>query len=182
VHRHSRRLQHPNGSAYGDAVWVFSFKRAIRRLVASASAAECCGSMGLIAEGADSIKIGDNNMEYRYFASRTRVKAGTSVTFTNVGDIPHTATDIKDAKWDTGAISQGRIEHDRPQRGGHLLLHLYATPVDVRADHRRVGSRRPVNGRGIAPGVFRGVGRPPPVAVLRILVAPRTELCPGCRF
>jgi quinohemoprotein ethanol dehydrogenase len=65
------------------------------------------GPTGPVAEGVDSIKIGDNNMEYRYFPARTRVKAGTSVTFTNVGDIPHTATDMKQAKWDTGALASG---------------------------------------------------------------------------
>ena len=35
------------------------------------------------------------------------MKAGTAVTFTNVGDIPHTATDVKQAKWDTGALAKG---------------------------------------------------------------------------
>ena len=150
--------------------------------MASSSAAECCGSTGLIAEAADSIKIGDNNMEHRYFASRTRVKAGTSVTFTNVGDIPHPATDVKDANWDTGALAKGESNTIVLKEAGIYHYHLYATPVDVRADHHRVGARLPVSGRGIAPGAFRGVGRPPQVAVLRILVVPRTELCPGCRF
>jgi plastocyanin len=40
----------------------------------------------------DAIKIGDNNVEYAYWPARTRVKAGTAVTFTNVGDVQNTAT------------------------------------------------------------------------------------------
>jgi plastocyanin len=51
--------------------------------------------------------MGARNVEYSYFPSRTRVKPGTKVTFTNVGDIPHTATAVKDAKWDTGALANG---------------------------------------------------------------------------
>ena len=61
-----------------------------------------------MAQGVDKIKIGDRNVEYSYFPARTRVKAGTNVTFTNVGDIPHTATEIKQAKWDTGVLEKGQ--------------------------------------------------------------------------
>jgi plastocyanin len=48
------------------------------------------------------------------------VKAGTAVTFTNVGDIPHTATAFVNGKigsWDTGALSSGEsktITFDKP--------------------------------------------------------------------
>jgi quinohemoprotein ethanol dehydrogenase len=41
-------------------------------------------------------------VEYAYWPGRTRVKAGTAVTFTNVGDVPHTATAFEKGKWDTG--------------------------------------------------------------------------------
>jgi hypothetical protein len=47
---------------------------AIEPAVATAPTA---GPTGPVAEGVDSIKIGDNNMGYRYFPGRTRVKAGT---------------------------------------------------------------------------------------------------------
>ena len=30
------------------------------------------------------------------------------MTFTNVGDIPHTATDIKQTNWDTGILEKGQ--------------------------------------------------------------------------
>ena len=62
------------------------------------------------ADGNDKVRIGDNNSEYAYFPARTRVKAGTTVTFTNAGDIPHTATAFDKGKigdWDTGALSKG---------------------------------------------------------------------------
>ena len=38
------------------------------------------------------------------------MRAGTTVTFTNVGDIPHTATAFDRGKigdWDTGALNKG---------------------------------------------------------------------------
>jgi plastocyanin len=50
------------------------------------------GQTGPAADGVDTIKIGANNVEYSYGPPRTRMKAGTMVTFTNVGDTPHTAT------------------------------------------------------------------------------------------
>ena len=45
-----------------------------------------------------------------YWPARTRVKPGTTVTFTNVGDVPHTATAFDKGKvgdWDTGALAKG---------------------------------------------------------------------------
>jgi quinohemoprotein ethanol dehydrogenase len=95
------------GSAYGDAVWVFSLKGQLGPLWPPPPPSNVAGPTGPIAEGADKVNIGDRNVEYSYFPARTRVKPGTKVTFTNVGDIPHTATAVKDAKWDTGALAKG---------------------------------------------------------------------------
>ena len=81
------------GTAYGDAVWSFSLKGQLGPLWPPPPPSNVAGPAGPIAQGADIIKIGDSNEEYRYWPGRTRVKAGTSVTFTNVGDIPHTATE-----------------------------------------------------------------------------------------
>jgi plastocyanin len=55
------------------------------------------------------VKIGDNNVEYAFWPGRMRVKAGTSVTFTNIGDTPHTATAFQNGNWDFG---EGPIEDD----------------------------------------------------------------------
>jgi plastocyanin len=63
---------------------------------------------GPVADGVDTIKIGDNNVEYAYWPARTRVKAGTAVTFTNVGDTPHTATAFEKSNWDTGVLEKGQ--------------------------------------------------------------------------
>jgi plastocyanin len=49
----------------------------------------------IVVDGVDKVKIGDNNVEYAYWPARTRIKAGTTVTFTNVGDIPHTGRDAR---------------------------------------------------------------------------------------
>lgn len=51
------------------------------------SPAHVAGPGGAVADGVDKVKIGDNNVEYAYWPARTRVKAGTTLTFTNVGDI-----------------------------------------------------------------------------------------------
>jgi plastocyanin len=59
-----------------------------------------------VADGVNTIKIGDNNVEYACWPARARVKAGTRATFINVGDIPHTATATKTAEWDTGALAK----------------------------------------------------------------------------
>jgi quinohemoprotein ethanol dehydrogenase len=98
-------------SANGDAVWVFSLKGQLGPLWPPPPPLSVAGPAGPVAAGVDTIKIGDNNVEYGYFPSRTRVKAGTAVTFTNVGDIPHTATAFEKGKvgnWDTGLLEKGQ--------------------------------------------------------------------------
>jgi quinohemoprotein ethanol dehydrogenase len=101
------------GSATGDAVWAFSLKGQLGPLWPPPPPQTVAGPGGAIADGTDKVKIGDNNSEYAYFPARTRVKAGTTVTFTNVGDIPHTATAFDKGKvgdWDTGALSKGESQ------------------------------------------------------------------------
>ncbi len=81
---------------------------------------------GPIAEGVDAVKIGDNNVEFAYFPRRDRVKAGTAVTLTNVGDTPHTATAFENGKigsWDTGVLGSGEwktITFDKPGSYYHI--------------------------------------------------------------
>jgi quinohemoprotein ethanol dehydrogenase len=99
------------GSAYGDAVWTFSLKGQLGPLWPPPPPNTVAGPGGAIADGVDKVKIADNNVEYSYWPARTRVKAGTTVTFTNVGDIPHTATAFEKGKvgnWDTGALEKGQ--------------------------------------------------------------------------
>jgi alcohol dehydrogenase (cytochrome c) len=98
------------GSAYGDAVWAFSLKGQLGPLWPPPPPQTVAGPGGALADGVDKVKIGDNNVEYAYWPARTRVKAGTTVTFSNVGDIPHTATAFDKGKvgnWDTGALNKG---------------------------------------------------------------------------
>jgi quinohemoprotein ethanol dehydrogenase len=97
------------GSAYGDAVWAFSLKGQLGPLWPPPPPETVAGPGGAITEGVDKVKIGDRNVEYSYFPARIRVKAGTAVTFTNVGDLPHTATAFekgKIGKWDTDALAK----------------------------------------------------------------------------
>jgi plastocyanin len=108
------------GSANGDAVWAFSLKGQINPLRAPPPPPTVAGPTGPIVDGENTVKIGANNVEYRYFPGRTRVKAGTAVTFTNAGDTPHTATSIDNGKtgnWDTGLLNSGEsktITFDKP--------------------------------------------------------------------
>src|SRR5205807_84232 len=76
-------------SANGDAVWVFSLKGQLGPLWPPPAPQSIAGPTGPIADGVNTIKIGDNNVEYSYGPARTRLKAGAAVTFTNVGDVQH---------------------------------------------------------------------------------------------
>jgi len=108
------------GSGNGDAVWTFSLKGQLGPLWPPPPPDTVAGPTGPIAEGEDKVKIGDNNVEYAYFPRRTRVKAGTTVTFTNAGDTPHTATAFENGKfggWDIGVLNSGEsktVNFDKP--------------------------------------------------------------------
>jgi alcohol dehydrogenase (cytochrome c) len=95
-------------SANGDAVWVFSLKGQLGPLWPPPVPQSLAGPAGPVADGVNTIKIGDNNVEYAYWPGRTRVKAGTVVTFTNVGDVAHTATAFEKGNWDTGVLEKGQ--------------------------------------------------------------------------
>jgi plastocyanin len=109
------------GSANGDAVWAFSLNGQLNPLWPPPPPPTVAGpASGPIADGADTVKIGDNNIEFGYFPKRTRVKAGTAITFTNAGDTPHTATAFDNGKigsWDTGVLNSGEsktVTFDKP--------------------------------------------------------------------
>jgi plastocyanin len=108
------------GSANGDAVWTFSLKGQLNPLWPPPQPATVAGPTGPIADDVDTVKIGDQNIEFGYFPRRARVKAGTAVTFTNAGDTPHTATSFENGRigsWDTGPLGSGQsktITFDKP--------------------------------------------------------------------
>jgi len=98
-------------SANGDAVWVFSLKGQLGPLWPPPPPQKVAGPAGPLRDDVDEIKIGANNMEYIFFPGRAKIKAGTTLTFTNVGDTPHTATSFeggKIGKWDTGVLEKGQ--------------------------------------------------------------------------
>jgi hypothetical protein len=75
------------GSANGDAVWTFSLKGQLNPLWPPPPPPTIAGpASGPIADNVDTVKIGDNNIEFGYFPKRDRIKAGTALTFTNAGD------------------------------------------------------------------------------------------------
>ena len=96
------------GSAYGDAVWAFSLKGQLGPLWPPPPPQTVAGPTGPIVAGADAVKAGANNVEYSFAPARIRIKAGSTVTFTNVGDLPHSATSMDRGKWDTGVLLKGQ--------------------------------------------------------------------------
>ncbi|PYN38886.1 MAG: quinonprotein alcohol dehydrogenase [Candidatus Rokuibacteriota bacterium] len=111
------RLQ---GSAYGDAVWAFSLKGQLSALWPPPLPSTIGGPSGLpqrwpavlmaskpIATGVVTIKIGDNNEEFNYSPARVRIRAGTTITFTNLGKLNHDATAYARREWDTGDLATG---------------------------------------------------------------------------
>ena len=56
------------------------------------------------ARAGDATVVIDN---FAFSPSTLTVKAGTTVTFTNVGDLPHDATALKQGDWGTGLLAKG---------------------------------------------------------------------------
>jgi alcohol dehydrogenase (cytochrome c) len=106
------------GSAYGDAVWTFSLKGQLGPLWPPPAPQTVAGPIGPIASGVNAIKIGANNTEYSFAPARTRIKSGTTVSFTNVGDIPHDATALQQQNgFSTGVMAKGEtksVTFDKP--------------------------------------------------------------------
>jgi alcohol dehydrogenase (cytochrome c) len=98
------------GSSYGDAVWTFSLKGQLSPLWPPPLPQTVAGPIGPIAVGVDAIKIGAGNNEYSFAPARTRIKSGTTVSFTNVGDIPHDASTLQQDGWSTGALAKGETK------------------------------------------------------------------------
>jgi quinohemoprotein ethanol dehydrogenase len=105
-----------HGSAFGDAVWTFALDGKLQPLWPPPPPATVAGPTGAIADGVDTVRIGDNNVEYSYWPARMRVKRGATVNFINAGDIPHSATETPAGatpastagKWDTGVLAKGQ--------------------------------------------------------------------------
>jgi len=95
------------GSANGDAVWAFSLKGQVGPLWPPPPPPTVAGPVGPIATGVDTIKMGGNNVEYSFVPARVRIKAGSTLNFTNVGDLPHGATAWQEGDWDTGVVPSG---------------------------------------------------------------------------
>ena len=63
-----------------------------------------------ISAGVTTVRVGeagDDNKEWRYSPARIRIHAGTTVTFTNVGELNHNATAFPNHEWDTGDLTSG---------------------------------------------------------------------------
>jgi plastocyanin len=116
------------GSAYGDAVWSFSLKGQLGPLWPPPPPSTVAGPGGPISTGVDTVKMGDRNVEYSYFPARIRVKVGSTVTFTNVGDLNHTATALEKREWDTGDLAKGGSKAITFTQPGNTTLSVHHTP------------------------------------------------------
>ena len=114
------------GSAYGDAVWAFSLKGQLGPLWPPPPPQTVAGPTGPIVAEPTRSRRAANNVEYSFAPARVRIKAGTTVTFTNVGDLPHSATSMDRGKWDTGVLRQGRRRRPSPstQPGNYYYICL----------------------------------------------------------
>jgi quinohemoprotein ethanol dehydrogenase len=95
------------GSTFGDSLWSFSLSGKLGPVAAPAKPQTVAGPIGPIATGIETINISAGNVEYSFGPARVRIKAGTTLTFTNTGDIPHTATAMTQGEFDTGVLAKG---------------------------------------------------------------------------
>jgi plastocyanin len=99
----------------GDGLWTFSLKGKLGPLYAP-PAPKTVVEFTSAPVATDTVTIGrlwdtpakalGAKSEFTFAPERVRVAAGTTVTFTNEGDVPHTAT-AQDTTWDTGDIPSG---------------------------------------------------------------------------
>ena len=111
-------------SANGDAVWAFSLKGQLGPQSAPPPPLMVAGPAGPLRDDVDEVKIGANNMEYVFFPGRTKIKAGTTLTFSNAGDTPHTATSFESGKvgsWDTGVLNSGESKKITFDKAGNYF-------------------------------------------------------------
>jgi alcohol dehydrogenase (cytochrome c) len=111
-------------SANGDVVWAFSLKGQLGPQSAPPPPLMVAGPAGPLRDDVDEVKIGANNMEYVFFPGRTKIKAGTTLTFSNAGDTPHTATSFESGKvgsWDTGVLNSGESKKITFDKAGNYF-------------------------------------------------------------
>jgi alcohol dehydrogenase (cytochrome c) len=90
-----------SGSQRGDMLWAFSLGGTLEPLAAPRPPPSVVTFPGaLIATDNATIK------DYAFGPQRITVPAGSAITWTNTGDLTHTATDM-DGAWSTGAIDAG---------------------------------------------------------------------------
>ncbi len=102
------------GDVHGDMLWTFALSGndRLQPLPAPRPPATISGFSGA-ATVTDKVAIAD----FAYTPTRTQIKTGTTVTFTNNGSLAHTATSLDGSGFDTGLIDPGQsatVEFDTP--------------------------------------------------------------------
>jgi alcohol dehydrogenase (cytochrome c) len=104
-----------NASARGDAVWAFKLNGKVLPLNPPPAPPMyvLAPSTGGVPVATNTVEIGRElasgqniSNEYSFAPAEIQVSAGSSVTFTNNGDLAHSATD-NGATWDTGLLGPG---------------------------------------------------------------------------
>jgi alcohol dehydrogenase (cytochrome c) len=96
-----------SGTPFGDSLWAFSLNGKLGPIAGPTPPANVAGPIGPILTGVDTINISAGNVEYSFGPARVRIKAGSALTFTNTGDLPHTATSMTQGVFDTGSLAKG---------------------------------------------------------------------------
>jgi len=89
------------GDQNGDAVWTFTLNGKLSPFPAPKAPVTSAGFTGAIST-ANTARM----LDFSFDATRIEVKAGTTVTWTNAGAQPHTATSV-DGGFDTGLVAPG---------------------------------------------------------------------------
>ena len=96
-------------SANGDAVWVFSLKGQLDPLWPPPAAADASPDPpGRLRTGSNTIKIGDNNVEYSLLAGAHPGQGGDRGDLHQCRRMPSTPRPrFEKGNWDTGALEKG---------------------------------------------------------------------------
>jgi quinohemoprotein ethanol dehydrogenase len=102
------------GDAHGDMLWTFALQGndRIQPFPAPKPPATVTGFTGAITP-ANKVSM----VDFAFTPTRTQVKAGTAVTFSNTGSLAHTATSLDNEGFDTGLLEPGAsstVTFDQP--------------------------------------------------------------------
>jgi len=101
-----------SNSQRGDMIWTFTLNGKMRPFPAPKPPSSVTGFAGA---PTPSSKV--TAADFAFTPASTQIKAGDTLTFSNTGAQPHTATSVDGGGWDTGLIQPGEstaLTFDQP--------------------------------------------------------------------